>query len=318
VSRHHDHEHGHGHGRGREANRRTLTVVLAVTAGFMVVEFVGGLVTNSLALLSDAGHMLTDVAALALSLFAVWIAGRPATARKSFGYHRAEILVALTNGVAVIVLAVFIVVEAVHRVGAPPEVKSGPMLVVAVIGLFVNVFAAWRLHGGAKAGSLNLEGAFLHVMGDLLGSVGAVVAAVVMLTTGFRLADPIVSFFVSALIVSSALRLIRKSVDVLLEGAPAHLDLEEIHAALREVPGVCEVHDLHVWTITQGFESLTAHLLLAEGARHQEVLHASHALLVERFGIEHSTLQPEEAGLDPCGAPPDEHGNGARGTPVVD
>ncbi|MEN8149407.1 MAG: cation diffusion facilitator family transporter, partial [Planctomycetota bacterium] len=211
MSDHHDHAHGHGHAcdHGRDANRRTLIIVLTVTAGFMFVEFAGGLLTNSLALLSDAGHMLTDVAALALSLFAVWIAGRPANSRKSFGYHRAEILVALTNGVAVIVLAVFIVVEAIERLGAPPEVRSGPMLVVATIGLLVNVFAAWKLHGGAKGGSLNLEGAFLHVMGDLLGSVGAIVAAVVMLTTGFRLADPLVSFFVAALIVTSAFRLIR-------------------------------------------------------------------------------------------------------------
>lgn len=303
--------HGHDCSHGRDANRRTLIVVLSVTAGFMLVELAGGLLTNSLALLSDAGHMLTDVAALALSLFAVWIAGRPATARKSFGYHRAEIIVALTNGVAVIVLAVFIVVEAIKRLGEPPDVKSGPMLVVATIGLLVNIFAAFKLHGGAKSGSLNLEGAFLHVMGDLLGSVGAIIAAVIMLTTGFRMADPLVSFFVAALIVVSAVRLIRKSLDVLLEGTPAHLDLEEIRIALRGVDGVAEVHDLHVWTITQGFESLTAHLVLTEGARHQDVLHASHGMLVERFGIEHSTLQPEERGLDPCGAPDDAPGGAA-------
>ena len=299
------------HGDHRSRNRRALLTVLLVTAGFMVVEFVGGVLTNSLALISDAGHMLTDVAALSLSFAAIWLAGRAATGRKTFGYHRAEILVALINGVAVIVLAVFIFIEAIHRVGDAPEVDSGPMLVVATIGLAVNVFAAFMLHRGAKGGSMNMEGAFLHVMGDLLGSIGAIVAGVLMLTTGFWLADPLVSFFVAALIVLSALRLIRRSLDVLLEGTPAHLDLEEIRAALLEVDGVCEVHDLHVWTITQGFESLTAHLLLTEGASHQDVLHTSHRMLVERFQIEHSTLQPEERGLDPCGAP-DDHGNGGR------
>jgi len=298
------------HGDVRKKNRRVLLTVLLVTAAFMVVEFVGGVMTNSLALISDAGHMLTDVAALALSFFAVWIAGRPATGRKSFGYHRAEILVALTNGVAVIVLAVFIITEAVHRIGTPPVVDSGPMLVVATMGLGVNVFAAFMLHGGAKSGSLNLEGAFLHVMGDLLGSVGAIVAGILMLTTGFWLADPLVSCLVAGLIVFSALRLIRKSLDVLLEGTPPHLDLDEIRRALSGVDGVCEVHDLHVWTITQGFESLTAHLLLEDGARHQEVLHRSHLMLVERFRIEHSTLQPEERGLDPCGAPDDVRARG--------
>jgi len=308
------HEHCN-HGDHRSRNRRVLLTVLLVTAAYMVVEFAGGVLTNSLALISDAGHMLTDVAALSLSFFAIWIAGRAATGRKTFGYHRAEILVALINGVAVIVLAVFIFVEAVHRIGSPVEVESGPMLVVATIGLAVNVFAAFMLHRGAKGGSLNLEGAFLHVMGDLLGSIGAIVAGILMLTTGFWMADPLVSFLVAGLIVLSALRLIRKSVDVLLEGTPAHLDLDEIRAALCGVDGVGEVHDLHVWTITQGFESLTAHLLLEEGARHQDVLHRSHRLLLERFRIEHSTLQPEERGLDPCGSP-DDHGHGGHGGPT--
>jgi cobalt-zinc-cadmium efflux system protein len=301
--------HDHDHSEVRRRNRRVLITVLAMTAAFMVVELIGGLLTRSLALLSDAGHMLSDVAALALSFFAMWIAGRPANARKSFGYHRAEILVALINGVAITVIAVFIFWEAIHRMASPPEVKSGPMLVIASIGLVVNIIAAWLLHGGAKGGSLNLEGAFLHVMGDLLGSVGAVAAGIIMMTTGFWLADPLISFFVATLIVVSALRLIRKSVDVLLEGTPAHLDLGKIEDALRDVEGVCEVHDLHVWTITSGFDSLTAHLVLTDGARHQEVLDEAHRMLVDRFGLTHSTLQPEEPGFDPCGAPDADNGH---------
>jgi cobalt-zinc-cadmium efflux system protein len=269
----------------------------------MVVEFVGGILTNSLALLSDAGHMLTDVAALSLALLAGWFATRPATPRKSFGFHRTEILAALVNGVAIVVIAVFIVLEAVERIGAPPEVKSGPMLVVAGVGLLVNLVAAWLLHR-EHSHNLNVQGALLHVLGDLLGSVGAVTAAIVMLTTGFTLADPIISFVIAALIILSALRLIRRSVDVLLEGTPAHLDLEEIRQALVEVPGVSEVHDLHVWTITSGFESLTAHLVVDPARPLQQVLAASRGLLSERFGIDHSTLQPEDPGIAPCGDAP--------------
>lgn len=268
----------------------------------MVVEFVGGLLTDSLALLSDAGHMLSDTAALSLSLFALWFASRPPTKRKSFGFHRTEILAALVNGVGIVVIAVLIVIEAIRRIGDPPEVKSGPMLVVATIGLLVNLVAAFLLHRG-KGHSLNLQGAFLHVLGDALGSVGAMAAAVVMMTTGFLLADPIISFVVAGLIVASAFQLIRDSVDILLEGAPRHLDLGEIETALLSVPGVCAVHDLHVWTITSGFDSLTAHLVIADGARHQEVLKASHDMLMERFRLDHSTLQPEESGLAPCGDP---------------
>jgi len=291
----------------RRRGRRVLGAVLLLTAGFMVVEFVGGLLTNSLALLSDAGHMLTDVAALTLSMLALWFASKPPTARKSFGFHRTEILAALVNGVAIVVIAVLIVIEAVERLATRPEVKSGPMLVVAVLGLIVNVVGVVLLHRG-KGHSLNLQGAFLHVVGDLLGSVGAIVAAIVMLTTGFYLADPLISFLIAGLIVYSALRLIWKSVDILLEGTPAHLDLEEIREALLEVPGVRDIHDLHVWTITSGFDSLTAHLALTPGARHQDVLKASHEMLVSRFGLDHSTLQPEEAELAPCGDP-------ARGKP---
>lgn len=289
---------------GRRRGRRVLTVVLAMTVVFMVVEVIGGLVTGSLALLADAGHMLTDAGALALSLFAFWFATRPATAKKSFGFHRTEILAALVNGVAIVVIAVTISIEAIKRIGQPPEVETGLMLVVAILGLIVNIVAAWLLHRECThRHSMNMRGAFLHVLGDLLGSVGAIVAAVVMMIWGLWIVDPLVSFFVAGLIVFSAFKLIREAVDVLLEGTPAHLDLSEIRAALEGVEGVQAVHDLHVWTITSGFESLTAHLVLENGAAHQDVLDRSHRMLVSRFGLDHSTLQPEEAGLRPCGDP---------------
>jgi cobalt-zinc-cadmium efflux system protein len=284
----HHHDHGHDHPVGcADRGRRRLWIVFAITAGFMVVEFVGGLLTNSLALLSDSAHMLTDVAALLLSLFALWFAGRPATPRKSFGFHRAEILAALANGAGVVVLAVFIVVEGVGRLADPPEVKSGPMLVVASAGLLVNVAAAFLLHGHSHE-SLNVRGAFVHVLGDALGSVGAMAAAVVMLATGFRLADPIASFLVAGLIVWSAWNVLKQALDILLEGTPAHVDSEAVRAALAAVPGVAKIHDLH------------AHLVLAPGARCQEVLALARGLLVERFGLSHSTLQPEEPELPSC------------------
>lgn len=286
----------------RKRGRRALIIVVILTAAFMVVEFVGGLMTGSLALLADAGHMLADVAALSLSLFALWFARRPATTKKSFGFHRTEILAALVNGVAIVVIAVMIFVEAIRRIGAPPEVDSLPMMVVAIIGLGVNLIAVWLLHRESSH-SLNLKGAFLHVLGDTLGSVGAIAAAIIMMTTGFYLADPLVSFFVALLIVVSAMKLIRQSVDVLLEGAPPHLDVEEIRVALAETQGVTGVHDLHVWTITSGFDSLTAHLVIREGEDHQKVLMAAHEMLTSRFGLDHSTLQPEQEGLTPCGDP---------------
>ena len=279
-----------------------LTVVLVMTAAFMVVEFAGGLFTNSLALLADAGHMLTDVAALSLSLLAAWFAMRPPNARKSFGYHRTEILAAVANGVAIVVIAVMIVIEAIERLQAPQEVKTVPMLAVATIGLLVNLTAVYLLHK-EKDGSLNIQGAFLHIVGDLLGSVGAILAGIIMLTTGAYWVDPLVSFLVASLIVYSASKLLRRSVDVLLEGTPPHLDLDQIKAALKAVEGVADVHDLHVWTITSGFDSLTAHLVLAPGATHQQVLAESHEMLTTRFGLDHSTLQPEQSGLLPCGDP---------------
>ena len=193
-------------------------------------------------------------------------------------------------------------IEAIERIQSPQEVKTVPMLVVATVGLLVNVAAVYLLHK-EKDGSLNIQGAFLHVIGDLLGSVGAIAAGLIMLATGAYWVDPIISFLVASLIVYSAGKLLKRSVDVLLEGTPPHLDLDQITAALENVEGVAAVHDLHVWTITSGFDSLTAHLVLAPGAAHQQVLERSHEMLTTRFGLDHSTLQPEESGLIPCGDP---------------
>lgn len=297
----HDHDHGdgaapHSHGIGghaRDASRRTLLVVLALTGAFMFAEFVGGLLSNSLALLADAAHMLTDVGALTLSLFAIWFAQRPATPEKTYGYLRLEILAALLNGATLIVLSVFIFLEAIERLRDPVEIRGGLMLAVAAGGLVVNIIAAVMLHRSAGE-SLNVRGAYLHVLGDLLGSVGAIAAAAIILATGWTLADPITSVLVGGLILASSWRLVRESVNILLEAVPAHLDLEEIHAAIRGIPGVSEVHDLHVWTVTSGFLAMSGHAVVDEPERTQAVLEAIRARMHERFGIEHVTVQVEQ------------------------
>lgn len=296
----HDHDHGDGapnsHGIGghaREASRRTLVVVLALTSVFMVAEFVGGLLSNSLALLADAAHMLTDVGALALSLFALWFAQRPATEEKTFGYLRLEILAALLNGATLIVLSVFIFIEAAERLRDPVEIRGGLMLAVAGGGLVVNIVAALMLHRSAGE-NLNVRGAYLHVLGDLLGSVGAMTAAGIILLTGWTLADAITSVLVGGLILASSWRLVKESVNILLEAVPSHLDLQDIHAAIQEIPGVSEVHDLHVWTVTSGFFAMSGHAVVDEPERTQEVLEAIRQRMHERFGIEHVTVQVEQ------------------------
>ncbi|MFS8533024.1 cation diffusion facilitator family transporter [Sphaerobacter thermophilus] len=275
-------------------HRRPLVIALAISAIFLVVEVVGGLVTNSLALLADAGHMATDVAALALALFAAWLAGRPATPQHSFGLYRTEVLAAVVNGAGLIVIALLIFWEAARRFTAPPTVDSGPMLVVAVAGLVANAASAWVLsRGGGHEHNLNIRGAFLHVVGDLLGSVGAIVAALIMLATGWYLADPILSAGIGLLILWSAARLLRDSLDVLLEATPRHIDAEEVRAAMMGVDGVMNVHDLHIWTVTSGFVSLSAHVEVDEQQDWHAILLDLSALLRERFGIAHVTLQPE-------------------------
>jgi cobalt-zinc-cadmium efflux system protein len=280
---------GHLHD-ARARNRRVLRLVLALTLSFTAVEVIGGIATGSLALLADAVHMLSDNLALALALFAIWLAGRPSTPQRSFGYQRAEILAALANGVALVALAIWIFIEAWRRLSDPPEILAGWVAVVAVVGLVVNLGAALILHRRGTD-SLNMKAAFRHVLADALGSVGVLVAAVVIIVTGWRYADPIAGAVIGLLVLASSWTVLRDSVNILLEGAPKGMDTRELGRRLTEVPGVVEVHDLHVWTITSGFPALAAHVLVERGddchARRREL----EELLLREYGIEHTTLQ---------------------------
>ena len=273
-----------------DATRR-LRLVLAFTAAFLLVEVVGGWVANSLALLADAGHMLTDVGALALSLFVSWFSRRPATPRRTYGSLRWEILGALLNGAALLAASAFILWESVQRLAAPEPVRGGLMLAVALGGLVVNAVGVATLHAGHDHGDLNLRAAYLHVLGDLLGSVGAVVAGVLAWRFGWALADPIASLLMTALVLVGAWRLVREAVEVLLEAAPRHIDAEALRDAMRVVPGVAEVHDLHVWTLASGVVAMSAHAV-APAVEHPRVLEELHAAVV-RFGIHHATIQLE-------------------------
>ena len=289
--------HAHDHGADRAHDRRALRWALTLTAVFCVVEFVGGWLTNSLALLSDAVHMLTDVGALALGLFALWVAGRPPSDSKTFGYHRAEILAALANGVALGAAVLFILAEAWERLRAPSPVATGGMMVVAALGMAVNVICA-RLLAPGEADSLNRRAAFLHVISDLLGSLGALIAGAVIMLTGWSGADAVVAALISALILFSAWQLVRESLDVLMEAVPSHIELEQLRDAMASIPGACRVHDLHVWTLTTGRHALAAHVVVDTGADGDAVLEAMRALLAERFAVHHVTIQLECA--RPC------------------
>jgi cobalt-zinc-cadmium efflux system protein len=284
---------GHLHD-ARARNRRVLSLVLALTLTFTVVEVVGGLATGSLALLADAAHMLSDNLAIALALFAIWLAGRPSTPERSFGYQRAEILAALANGVLLVALSIWIFVEAWQRLSDPPDVLAGWVAVVAVVGLVVNLAAALILHRGGED-SLNMQAALRHVLADALGSVGVLVAALVIVTTGWEYADPIAGAVIGILVLASSWSVLRDSVHILLEGAPKGMDTRELGRRLSEMPGVVDVHDLHVWTITSGFPALAAHVLVERGddchARRREL----EELLRREYGIEHTTLQVDHA-----------------------
>jgi cobalt-zinc-cadmium efflux system protein len=278
-------------------NRRPFVIALLITATFMVAEIIGGLLTNSLALLADAGHMATDVAALALSLFAIWLARRPATPERSYGFYRAEVLAALINAATLVAISIYIFWEAFNRIGEPPEIDSGPMLVVAFAGLLANAAAAWVLmRGGGHEDNLNARGAFLHVIGDMLGSVGAIVAALVMLATGWYLADPILSAGIGMLILWSSWRLLRESVEVLLESTPKGIDTTEVLRSMNQIDGVAGMHDLHIWTVTSGLVAMSGHVEVTDERDWHDILLELSALLRSDFGIAHVTLQPETAG----------------------
>lgn len=272
-------------------DRRRLTLALVLTALFFVAEVVGGLLSNSLALLADAGHMFTDVAALTLSLFVAWFSRQPSTPEKTYGYLRWEVLAAFINGAALLVVSAFIIWEAIDRFRTPQEVASTAMLLIAIGGLTVNAVCAWLLHS-THGHSLNTRGAYLHVLGDLLGSVGTVLAAVVIKQTGWLLADPIASVVVTVLVMRSAWRLVRESVDVLLESTPSHISLGAVRSRLEELDGVQSVHDLHVWTVTSGVVAMSAHAIVPDTASHQRVLSQTQRIMRE-FGVGHVTLQIE-------------------------
>lgn len=281
----------HKHGRASDS-RRKLSLVLGLTAIYMVVEAVGGWWTGSLALLADAGHMLTDVAALGLALLAAWFSARPATSNKTFGYHRLEILAALVNGVTLVVISILILYEAYQRWAEPPVVRGNVVMVIATGGLAINLISAWILHGRHEI-DLNIRGAWLHVISDALGSVGAIVAGGLMWLYGWYAADPLFSGFIGILIIWSSWRLIRESTNVLLEGTPAHINLAAVEESILLTEGVDNVHDLHVWTITSGREALSAHVIHGYGISQPELLKELRAKLQDRFGVDHLTIQME-------------------------
>ena len=284
----------HDHDHARTASRRALAVALVLTASYTVVEVVGGLVAGSLALLADAVHMLSDNVALALALVAAWLATKPATPERTYGYKRAEVLAALANGVMLVALAIWIFVEAVMRLRDPGDVLGGWMLVIALLGIVVNV-AAGVVLSRARSHSLNVEAAFRHVFADLLGSFGVAVAAVVILATGWVEADPLVSILIGVLVLASTWSILRDSTAILLESTPRGIDADALGQRLASAPGVVEVHDLHVWTITSGFPALSAHVLVSPGEDCHGRRRELELLLRDEFAIEHTTLQVDHA-----------------------
>jgi cobalt-zinc-cadmium efflux system protein len=289
--------HQHGLEASALRNRRALGIALALIAGFAAVELVAGLLAGSLALLADAAHMVSDTASLGLAFFAAWLALRPATPRRSFGFRRAEILAALFNGVALAAVSIWIFVAAIGRLGDPPGVPGGWILTVGVLGLVVNVLAAWVL-ARAGAQSLNVRAALAHVLADALGSAGVIVAGAVVLLTGWDYADPLAALAIAVLVLVGAWRILRESVAILLEETPAGIDAEEVGRALASTEGVVEVHDLHIWTITSGFPALSAHVLVAPGGDCHGVRRDLERLLHEQFDLHHTTLQVEHASSD--------------------
>jgi cobalt-zinc-cadmium efflux system protein len=294
---------GHDHKHARTGNETRLKWALVLTAIFLVAEAVAGFLTNSLALLSDAAHMLTDVAALAMSLIAMWIAARPPDTRRSYGYHRFEILAASINASALFVVAAYILYEAYERFRKPPEVQSGAMLIVAVLGLVVNI-VSMRILSGGKEGSLNVKGAYLEVWSDMLGSIGVIAAALIIRFTGWSRVDPLIAVLIGLWVLPRTWTLLSESVNVLLEGVPEGIELREVERTLLGLRDVAEVHDLHVWSITSGRNSLTAHLRLVRDCDAEQVMRMATEAVAERFNITHTTIQTEQDApclSDDCG-----------------
>ncbi|QQS33463.1 MAG: cation transporter [Acidobacteriota bacterium] len=289
---------GHAHGGTSAAgkNKKNLAIVLGLTLTYLIAEVIGGLWFNSLALLADAGHMLTDVMGLALALLAIWFAEKPATPERTYGYYRFEILAALTNAVILIGISLYILYEAYERFLNPPEVESAGMLIVAGIGLIINLFGMWILYGGSKE-SLNMKGAYFEVLSDMLTSIGVIIAGIIMLTTGWYYADPLISAGIGLFILPRTWALLKDAVAVLLEGTPSDVNIASVREKLSKIEGVAEIHDLHVWSLTSGVNALSVHTVLAEGAEHDEVLQRVHDSCTSEFEIAHVTAQTEREGF---------------------
>ncbi len=291
---HHGHDHGHSHSHDhRNSARGSLKFALIMTATFLVAEFIGGLYTNSLALLADAAHMLTDVAALGMSFFAMWFSNKRATPQKTYGFYRVEILAALLNGVLLVLISIAIFYEAYGRLMNPPEVKADWMLVVAIAGLLANIASAYVLFG--KHDNLNVRGALFHILSDVVGSAGAVIASLAIIFGGYAIADPLISLIVAVLILLSSWTLIRDAVDILLEGTPSHVDIVSLRGKLHLVQGVGSVHDLHVWTLTSGVMAMSCHVIANDaGFDRTEILRCLKVMARTEFHIDHTTIQIEE------------------------
>ncbi|TFZ04734.1 cation diffusion facilitator family transporter [Ramlibacter rhizophilus] len=306
---HTGHWHGHAHDHARGATSTRLAIVLALTCTVMVAELIGALVSGSLALLSDAAHMFTDAAALAIALSATRLAQRPADPRRSFGYHRFEVLAAALNAVLLLLASAYILFEAVTRAIDPPPVESATMLGVAVLGLLTNLAGMWILHAG-RNDNLNLRGAYLEVWSDMLGSVGVIVAALLIGATGWLWLDPLVAALIGLWVLPRSWQLLRASTHVLLEGTPEHIEMDEVEQALLREPGVSGVHELHVWSLGTAAVSLSVHVVMAEGTAHESLLARLSALLASRFHIHHSTIQLERTA---CAQANEPHCFDARG-----
>lgn len=288
---------GHGHTHEISAagkNKKPLAIVFCLTFFYLIVEVIGGFWTGSLALLADAGHMLTDVAGVGLALLAIWFAEKPASPERTYGYYRVEILAALTNAVVLIFISLYILYEAYERFRNPPEVQSAGMLAVATVGLVINIVGVFILRSGSKE-SLNMKGAYFEVLSDMLTSIGVIIAGVIMLTTGWYYADPLISAGIGLFILPRTWSLLKDAVAVLLEGTPSDVNIASVREKLSKIEGVAEIHDLHVWSLTSGVNALSVHAVLAEGAEHDDVLKRVHDSCTGEFKIAHVTAQTERA-----------------------
>ncbi|HXG84947.1 MAG TPA: cation diffusion facilitator family transporter [Pyrinomonadaceae bacterium] len=287
----------HGHIQsGSSRNKKSLAIVFGLTSFYLIVEVIGGLWTGSLALLADAGHMLTDVAGVGLALLAIWFAEKPASPEKTYGYYRVEILAAMTNAVVLILISLYILYEAYERFKNPPEVESGWMLGVAAVGLVINVIGMFILRAGSTE-SLNMKGAYFEVLSDMLTSIGVIIASIIMLTTGWLYADPLISAGIGLFILPRTWILLKDAVGVLIEGTPADVDLPKLRESLTKIEGVADVHDLHVWSLTSGVNAMSVHAVLKNDNEHDAVLARVHEHCTKNFKISHVTVQTECVGF---------------------